>query len=261
MADSPKLAEIFRQLSIRMAQFRPCIDLASWVGSNLKLEDTTILDGVSFVATDWQAFMTRLRIAQTADGQKAFAEGRDPEQPAHWALDASMAATIGIGFREIYRPTLSSRPLSVHDLPAGHRSGWNVGKSSRFGEDPVNSLEISSLHLAVAPDRVNIHIDHTGFVIVGPNGELIVDPDFGQHIVNELLWKTDAKKKLPAWLVDNTSFVLPNSANDYTRVGISADLMSRKNYHVTVTGTCTIRGEFDCSATLGVSGKFGGKKW
>jgi hypothetical protein len=122
---------------------------------------TNTLDGVTFLAKDWEGLITALRIAKTADGFDAFAEGRSPEKPAHWALDLSMAATIGKGFREIWR--LSDRPLSTRDLPGRHgfglgrdRGQWSDAYSAQFGKDP-QPLDITSLHFAVAADRVNVH--------------------------------------------------------------------------------------------------------
>jgi hypothetical protein len=197
-----------------------------------------------------------LRVTKTLDGKDAFAEGRSPEKPANWALDASMAHTIGKGFREIWWPKISERSLSLDDLPDRRRPKWNASFSARFGENPPNSLDVSSLHFAVAPDQVNIHIDQIGFVVGGTVGEVIVDPDFAQHTVNELLWKSLATKVFPDTLVDRVSIMLPSSANEYSRAGISADLMRQKDYRVTLTGSCAIRGDFECSATVGVSGRF-----
>jgi hypothetical protein len=167
-----------------------------------------------------------------------------------------MGATIGKGFREIWWPKLAERPLSLDDLPGRRRPKWNAGSSARFGENPSDSLDMSSLHFAVAPDRCNIHIDQIGFVIGATAGEVTVDPDFAQHLVNELLWKSLATKVFPDSLVDRVSIMLPSSANEYSRAGITADLSRQENYRVTLTGSCSTRGDFECSATVGVSGKF-----
>jgi hypothetical protein len=43
----------------------------------------------------------------------------------------------------------------------------------------------------------NFQIDQIGFVIGGAPGEVIVDPDFAEHLVNELLWKSLATKVFP----------------------------------------------------------------
>ena len=48
---------------------------------------------------------------------------------------------------------------------------------------------------------MNIHIDQTGFVFEGANFELMVGPNFGDHIVNELVWKT--LLPLPSWLAES----------------------------------------------------------
>jgi hypothetical protein len=255
-AGDPKSSDVYRQIANRLQNFRPAIQLDHLIQSGLQAGPTT-LDGITFVPKKWDDIVTTLRIAKTLDGETAFAEGKSPEKPAHWALDASMAATIGKGFREIWRPKLSDRPLNIDDLPGRRRSKWNMGSSARFGSDPINSLDLSSLHFAVAPDRCNIHIDQTGFVILGPSGELVVDPDFAQHLVNELLWKSYATKVFPDWLVDRVSIILPTTNNDFSRVGITADLMRETNYSVTVAGTCSIRGGFECAATIGLSGRFG----
>jgi len=219
---------------------------------------TNTLDGFTFLAKDWEKLIDALRVAKTADGFDAFAEGRSPEKPAHWALDMSMAATIGNGFREIWRPQLSDRPLSTRDLPGRHgfglgrdRGQWSDAYSAQFGKDP-QPKDITSLHFAVAPDRVNVHIDETGFVFEGVDGALTVGPNFAHHAANELFWKTTLP--LPRWAAEHVDLILPNSANDFSRFGVSVDMYRRNDLRVTVTGSCGIFGGFECSGTLSVSG-------
>jgi hypothetical protein len=123
----------------------------------------------------------------------------------------------------------------MDELPGRrHQPRWDAASSARFGDDPSNGLDLSSLHFAVAPDRCNVHIDQIGFVIGSTAGAVIVNPDFAQHLVNELLWKSLATKVFLKALVDRVSIMLPSSANKYTRAGISADLMKEKNYSVTL---------------------------
>ena len=278
----PVKSATFRTIATRLTMFRPQLDLAKQIKlgpqPNLKLQAekapireqmkkygvaaaNTTLDGVTFVPNDWEDLLITLRKMETLDGLQAFAEAKRPEKPPHWALDASMGATIGKGFREIWRPQLSSRPLSMDDLPerrAGRgmrgvrdRGGWNAAYGSQFGKDP-KPLDITSLHFAVAPDRVNIHIDQTGFLFEGANGDLVVGPNFLDHIVNELVWKTILP--LPSWLAERMDLIAPNSTNDFSRFGLSVDLIKRKNFKVTATGTCGFHGGFDCAATLSISG-------
>ncbi|MGY3590387.1 hypothetical protein ACVIGB_010031 [Bradyrhizobium sp. USDA 4341] len=275
---NPTTTDTYRKIAARLTMLRPQLDLSKYfAGPNpdVRLYDekacirrqlekygvaaaTSTLDGVTFLPKDWEDLVKVLRIAKTSDGFDAFAEGKSPEKPAHWALDLSMAATIGKGFREIWRPKLSDRPLSTRDLPGRHgfrlgrgRGQWSDDYSAQFGKDP-QPQDITSLHFAVAPDRVNVHIDETGFVFEGADGALTVGPNFGHHAVNELFWKSNPN--LPRWAIDHIDLILPNSANDFSRFGISVDLYQRKDLRVTVTGSCGIFGGFECSGTLSVSG-------
>jgi hypothetical protein len=275
---NPTTTDTYRKIAARLTMLRPQIDLSKYFAGpnpNVRLYDekayirrqlekygvaaaTSTLDGVTFLPKDWEDLVKVLRIAKTSDGFDAFAEGKSPEKPAHWALDLSMAATIGKGFREIWRPKLSDQPLSTRDLPGRHgfglargRGQWSDDYSAQFGKDP-QPQDITSLHFAVAPDRVNVHIDETGFVFEGADGALTVGPNFGHHAVNELFWKSNPN--LPRWAIDHIDLILPNSANDFSRFGISVDLYQRKDLRVTVTGSCGIFGGFECSGTLSVSG-------
>ena len=130
----PKLTDVYRKISTRLCNFRPPIRLDKHIKTGLQVGSTT-LGGITFVPTNWYDLMIAIRIAKTLDGEKAFAEGKSPEKPSHWALDLSMGATIGKGFREIWRPKLSERPLSIQDLPGRRQPKWNVSSSSRFGPD------------------------------------------------------------------------------------------------------------------------------
>jgi hypothetical protein len=275
---NPTTTDTYRKIAARLTMLRPQIDLSKYFAGpnpNVRLYDekayirrelekygvaaaTSTLDGVTFLPKDWEDLIKVLRVAKTSDGFDAFAEGKSPEKPSHWALDLSMAATIGTGFREIWRPKLSDRPLSTRDLPGRHgfglgrgRGQWSDDYSAQFGKDP-QPQDITSLHFAVAPDRVNVHIDETGFVFEGADGALTVGPNFGHHAVNELFWKSNPH--LPRWAIDHIDLILPNSANDFSRFGVSVDIFQRKNFRVTVTGSCGIFGGFECSGTLSVSG-------
>jgi hypothetical protein len=84
------------------------------------------------------------------------------------------------------------------------------------------------------------------------DGDLVVGPNASHHIVNELLWKT--LLDLPAWMAEGVEIITPNSENDFSRIGVSVDLLKQKSYGVTLTGTCAIRGDFDWSTTVTVSG-------
>ncbi|WP_246667174.1 hypothetical protein [Bradyrhizobium sp. UNPA324] len=280
MTTNPTTTDTFRKIAARLTMFRPQIDLTQYFAGpdpNVRLYGekpyirhqlekygvaaaTTTLDGVTFLPKNWDELIRQLRTAKTPDGFDAFAEGQSPEKSSHWALDLSMAATIGKGFREIWRPTLSDRPLSTRDLPGRHgfglgrdRGQWSDGYSSQFGKDP-QPQDITSLHFAVAPDRVNVHIDETGFVFEGADGALTVGPNFAHHAGNELWWKSNPHPHLPDWAIEHIDLILPNSANDFSRLGLSVDMYRRKDLRVRVTGSCGIFGGFECSGTVSISG-------
>src|SRR5215467_7766445 len=116
----PRLTDTYRQIAIRLGMFQPPIDLGKYIkgpspdlelhGEKADIRDQlkaygvaaarTTLEGVTLIPNDWMDLLSSLRTARTLDGEPAFAEGRSPERPAHWALDLSMAQTIGKGFRE-----------------------------------------------------------------------------------------------------------------------------------------------------------------
>src|SRR4051794_12944199 len=87
--------------------------------------------------------------AKDLSGEKAFAEG-SMHDPRHWALRLSFTATHGIGFREIWRPHLSDRPLSIADGRNGlYPPQWNSRFSANFG-DSMQLPDLSSLHCGIS---------------------------------------------------------------------------------------------------------------
>jgi hypothetical protein len=247
------VSPVYMTISSRLMAFNPPINIAQHVKSGLSVGRST-LEGISFVAANPDALMHALRNAKDGRGNDAFAEG-SADDPRNWALQLSYKQTHGVGFREIWYPVLSERPLSLADaMPNRFRSRRENRFNARFNDSLDNH---TSLHCAVAPDICNIHIDEMGFIITGPDGDIVIDPDFAEHLVNELLFKSKLDHKLPDWLIDRLSIELPNSTNDYSRVGLSVDLAQQKNYRLRVTGSCSVLGRVDCSATVSFSGVFG----
>ncbi len=258
---NPLVSDTYLTIAKRLATLNPPIVIANYIGSNLVAGRNT-LHGISFVTNDQNKLLHALRIAKDDRGNQAFAEGSkaDPQHwnnqgdPNNWALRKSFSETHGIGFREIWRPRLSTRPLSLDDVRPNRVHSKLVSPITANFNDSLEDR--TSLHCAVAPDICNIHIDQMGFVMIGPDGKQVVDPDFLQHLVNELWFKTKLDNKLPDYLIDRFSLELPNSTNAYSRVGISYDPIQAKNYRVRATGSCAVLGQVDCSATLSISGTF-----
>jgi hypothetical protein len=127
--------------------------------------------------------------------------------------------------------------------------------SGAFAENPAVP-DLSSLHCAVSIGGCNIHIDDTGFVLTDELGKPVLDADFVQHLVNELLFKTKLKGILPDAVLNRVNLVLPNSAVEFNRIGVSFDLHKSKNYGVALSATCSIFGERECTGTITVSGRY-----
>jgi hypothetical protein len=285
------MSNTYSEIASRLAELRPPVQIANHIGDRKKLKvATTVLDGITFPPKDKKKLLEALRAARDRYGQKAFAEARIDNEP-HWALKLSFGATHGTGFRETWRfPPLTGRPLAGAGAdPYAQQSAVKFG--ARFG-DRVDLPNLTSLHCAVADDVCNIHIDQTGFVLEGAGGNISLTPDFLQHLMNELVLKTNLKGLAPKWAkgaFDRVSLIYPNSANNYSRMGprvgqvpvlrevgrlagvgpilsrvplpgVSVDLVQAKQYKLTLTASCGVNG--DCSTALtfgGTHSLFGSK--
>ena len=128
------------------------------------------------------------------------------EDPNHWALKASFGATIGVGFRELWRapPEIGVGLPRLNEPKYGKTDPYKLG----FGETG-KYLKFTALHAAVAPPSpyrkkrgCNIHIDERGFVVDLPYGA-VVTPTSWSHIANELLVKTMFRDWLDGKIGDN----------------------------------------------------------
>ncbi len=243
---------VYKEIARRLANFDPPVILDNHVAKIFRINDTT-LDGVNFMARDYKK-LTKALIAAQAGGGDAFAHTTLKDRD-HWALKASFGATDGVGFRENFRVKISDRPLA----DSGPHDSYSRRSARRFAgafAENTSVPDVSSLHCAVSIGMCNIHIDEMGFVLIDEDGRPVVDADFVQHLVNELIFKTYGKKILPDAMVDRVNLILPNSFVEFNRIGVSVDLYKTKNYRVAVSGTCSVFGEHECSATVTVGGRF-----
>ena len=78
--------------------------------------------------------------------------------------------------------------------------------------------------MAVSGGISSVHIDSYAFMIQGPNGEIVISPDVGQHIFDELLFRMPMpwlrRKGMPflASVLQALHPVLPNSTNRYSPI-------------------------------------------
>jgi hypothetical protein len=216
------------------------------------VEGTTTLVGITFRPKNFQLLMAAFRDA-VHDGLPVFhyhpLSGRnmgeqiynniihaDPLQISYAATKTGMPGHKELrawGFREIkdLAPPLDDRPLLTPTVGADRRFG------GRFAPPAERKIEIKALHAAITPEACNIHIDDAGFVVREPQGMVGMSPDFLQHVLNELVFKTYLRGALGEWVTDHFSVIVPNSDNGYMpTVGIGLDLPEH-NLQIGVTFT------------------------
>lgn len=236
-------------------------------GGNVKkgkfIEGKTVLLGITFPPKNFQVLLDLFRSAVNSHGENAFhyhplkpAPGggkiagilNKVEQIAYGDLLGLSydQTTVGLtkateerawGFREI-ADTDNTEMGPVEAAGTKSYSGENR-HSIRFGQAPstyARKVDITSLHVALTPAACNIHIDSVGFVLRGPRSVVGLDPDFVQHLINELVWKSilrdwilgkygETSKAL--WAVDHLSLMLPSSDTRYAPMaGVKLDLGS-----------------------------------
>jgi hypothetical protein len=257
---NPKESDTYQAIDSRLRRFNPPVKIPDHeAGLDVKADT---LHGIDFVVKDREKLLAALRAAKDGLGQPAFAEGSKADGK-NWALRASFLAKSGIGFREIWRLRLTDRPLRLPDprLPALSTPSPDSHLSANFG-DNLDLPDLSSLHCTVwdqkwqkvTHTKCNIHIDDMGFVMAGPDGEPVVNPDFLRHLIVEMGWKIKLGSKLPHWAADRINLIIPSSLNEYSRVGISFNLAKSKQYSLQVSGSCGIFGKFDCSGVINLTG-------
>jgi hypothetical protein len=198
----------------RCTDLIPSIDITKHVKQGTLRVANNTLDGITFEAVDPADLEAELsgrmklpgagKSPKPAEGALSFDTTRGPrpanasmismkEDPKHWALKASLGATVGEGFREQWRPPPQPRPALLPTTSYGSQR-----LSLGFGETGKR-LTFTALHAAVAASVCNVHIDERGFVVSTPEGA-VVTPTFWGHLANELLLKTEFRD----WLNDAT---------------------------------------------------------
>ena len=198
----------------RCTDLIPSIDITKHIKQGTLRVANNTLDGITFEAVDPADLEAELsgrmklpgagKSPKPAEGALSFDTTRGPrpanasmismkEDPKHWALKASLGATVGEGFREQWRPPPQPQPALLPTTSYGSQR-----LSLGFGETGKR-LTFTALHAAVAASVCNVHIDERGFVVSTPEGA-VVTPTFWGHLANELLLKT----KFRDWLDDAT---------------------------------------------------------
>ena len=143
----------------------------------------------------------------------------------------------------------------------------NKAASATIGEG-YREVSTPSLHVAISSEISSVHIDSHSFIFRAPDGNIIIGPDAGQHIVDELWFRLPMtwlrRRNMPfmASVLQALHPVLPNSLNGYVpRLGIRVELggtpgrdlrsgVPRFSFEATVDFTLTSTQRLHSAATL-----------
>jgi len=129
----------------------------------------------------------------------------------------------------------NARPPRMMNAPE-----WSNDLAANFGQS--NQLDMSALHVSVAYGKwtaVNIHIDETGVAMSAlDNDDVTITPNLVSHTFNELLLKTIAGDHLPTWVVDRLNLHVLSPDMNYSRVGVSFDVLKGNTYKLTISASC-----------------------
>lgn len=158
-------------------------------------EGKSTLDGIKFVSktssrpSSPRHLQDAFHLAHSG-GKRLFAGQMRPEDLDNGPLQASFAATEGLGFREIYYPEYGSAPQ--RDPGRGRFPDEEMRNfAARFGP-MVDARNIESLHADLAQTGARwsmIHIDKEGFVYADRVGRIFLSSNAIQHTGDELLIK------------------------------------------------------------------------
>ena len=241
--------DVFRAIENRLASFSPPINLREYLVDQPTSQADLIvhpltLQGIDFTIVNPDKFVAAIEAAKNG-ADKAFLEGstKPNDWKQHWAMTASLLATKGIGFREIWRFYLNDRQTQVLNSRPSIRNAndpqFDEGFAANFGDS--NPLNLTALHIAVAYGKwtaCNIHIDETGITMAGLGNNVSVTPNVVGHFFNELGFKTILGEHLPDWFIDRVNLHVLSPDMDYRRLGVSVDVLKGDSYKVTLSASC-----------------------
>jgi hypothetical protein len=236
------------------------ITLPGYTRQGKFLEGKTTLQGITFPPKDFQRLLDLFKNASNSKGESAFHYHPLKASPGgskiamllNYAEQIAYGNLLGLSYEQTkvgltkatekkawgFREIADIYNVEVGPLEAAKTNYAGKDRfSMKFGQVPGNyarRIDISSLHVALTPEACNIHIDDVGFVLRGPKSVVGLTPDFVQHLVNELLWKSLLRDWLvekygdtsaPVWAVEHLSLMLPSSDTKYATVaGVKLDV-------------------------------------
>lgn len=123
--------------------------------------------------------------------------------------------------------TLMQTQAFLHDNRA---DPFHAAAASQTQGEGYREIAETSVHCQISPTTVNMHIDRTGFIWRGPNGETYIGPDAIKHILDELKWPefvkwVSGKSKFAGAIVERMHPTVPSVANKFLpQVGFEFDI-------------------------------------
>lgn len=147
----------------------------------------------------------------------------DLDQHIDYVCYGSKIGGEGIAFRPknaaAFKQEIEDTQLFHHD---DRSDPFGAAAASATIGEGYREVSTPSLHVAIDQTVSSVHVDSYAFLLRGPNGDVVIGPDVGQHIFDELLFRMPMawlrRKKLPflASVLQTLHPVLPNSTNRYS---------------------------------------------
>ena len=164
---------------IKARMRRHGIDLDKYIsGAAQDLGHT--MRGIDFKPKDLIGLVKAVGEATDLSGHRVFLGG-EWQDTANLPLKYSFLATNGMGYREARD---GPEHFDPQIYPEGHHDLFDRQLSGLFATSRT-AISGGSLHLALHPEKCNIHVDES---ICFMTGEAVGSPDTPQHIGNELVW-------------------------------------------------------------------------
>jgi hypothetical protein len=112
---------------------------------------------------------------------------------------------------------------------------FHAAAASQTQGEGYREIAETSVHCQISAATVNMHIDRTGFIWRGPNGETLIGPDAIAHILDELKWPelvkwVSGKSKFAGMIVGRMHPVVPSVASKFMpQLGIQFDITRGAN--------------------------------
>jgi len=109
-----------------------------------------------------------------------------------------------------------------------------LAASATRGEG-YREISDASIHFQISDGAVNMHVDHTGFVWKGPDGQVYIGPDAPYHILDELKWAEAVawvyeRNKVAGKILERLHPELPRTANKFDpKIGLRYDILRGNN--------------------------------